>query len=335
MQSGLGEFLVIFSEVKPLLQVKQSLQGLWATLFLLLTGCAGIPVETLTTYADAFAQARDAGDLLLDEISPIVSAKTSTAGDARCGTSRLGYPLCFDPDTARSQDNARINEDPSIVARRDALEAITLYNNMLVDIAEGKRSEEFGNRIDELVRLANSVAAIGVVPSGGMSALIPPSASYAKDLANRLGQARANATVRQSILRSKDDIQELIQALADDTTPIYNIFRKAREIDLFNIRADRRIAELSGDTKAVAAANKRFSAISLSIKRFHESLTAYVNLLDQTSEALDVLVAAAETPQLTVANLTEVAVEAEEIRRRSNAFWVSIRKVRLAAAGSQ
>lgn len=312
---------------------RTALAGLWLSLFSVITACSGIPVETLTTYADAFTQARDAGDLLLDEISPIVSGTTSSTRTANCGTTRLGYPQCFDPNTARSENGARINEDPAIVARRDALSAVAIYNGMLVDLAEGKNIAAFDNRVDELAGLATAIAALGVVPSGGLSALISPSATYAKDMAQRLGQARANATVRQSILRSKDDIQELLQALGDDTPQIYKIFLRAREIDLVNIRAERRIAELSSNTQAVALADKKFRATSESIGEFHESLTAYVKLLEQTSAALDVLVEAAETPQVTVANLTRVTVEAEEVRRRSEEFWIAIRKVRLTAAG--
>ncbi|WP_299472926.1 hypothetical protein [uncultured Roseibium sp.] len=314
---------------------RAALAALFLPLLSFVAGCSGIPVETLTTYADAFTQARDAGDLLLDEISPIVSGRTTSSGNAKCGTSRLGYPQCFDPSVARSGNGTRINEDPAIVARRDALSVVSIYNGMLVDIAEGKNTAAFNNRVDELTTLANSVSAIGVVPSGGLSALVPPSATYARDIAQRFGQARANAAVRQSILQSKGDIQELLQALGDDTSQIYTIFLRAREIDLVNIRAERRIAELSGNTQAVGLANKKFSATSRSIAEFHESLTAYVELLEQTSTALDVLVAAAETPQVTVANLTKVAVEAEEVRRRSDEFWVAIRKVRLTAMGSR
>lgn len=314
---------------------RTALVTLWLSLFSVMAGCAGIPVETLTTYADAFTQARDAGDLLLDEISPIVSGTTSSTRTTNCGTTRLGYPQCFDPNVARSENGARINEDPSIVARRDALSAVAIYNGMLVDLAEGKNTAAFDTRVDELAALATAVAALGVVPSGGLSALISPSATYASDMARRLGQARANATVRQSLLRSKGDIQELLQALGDDTRQIYKIFLRAREIDLVNIRAERRIAELSSNTQAVALADKKFRATSESIAEFHESLTAYVKLLEQTSAALDVLVVAAETPQVTVANLTRVTVEAEEVRRRSEEFWVAIRQVRLAAAGGR
>ncbi|MET1411884.1 hypothetical protein ABVF61_06435 [Roseibium sp. HPY-6] len=314
---------------------RAALAAVLLPLFSFIASCSGIPVETLTTYADAFTQARDAGDLLIDEISPIVSGRTPTASTAKCGTSRLGYPQCFDPSTARGGTEARLNEDPAIVARRDALSAVAIYNGMLVDIAEGKNTAAFNNRVDELATLANSVAAIGIVPGGGLSALIPQGATYASDIAQRFGQARAGAAVRQSILQSKGDIQELLQALGDDTSQIYTIFLRAREIDLVNIRAERRIAELSGNTQAVGLANRKFSATSRSIAEFHESLTAYVELLEQTSTALDVLVAAAETPQVTTANLTRVAVEAEEVRRRSEAFWVAIRKVRLTAMGSR
>ncbi|MEP3048330.1 MAG: hypothetical protein ABJL55_23450 [Roseibium sp.] len=292
-----------------------------------------MPLETLKTYSDAFSQANDAGNLLLDEISPIVSSATPARGKVTCGTSRLGYPLCFDLIAVRGKDGIRQNEDPSIVARRDALAAVTLYNKMLVDLAEGKQTKDFINQVDELVILANSVATLGIVPSGGLTALVPPTASFAKDLAARFGRARANATVRQSILQSKDDIQELLKALADDTPKIYEVFRKAREADLFKIGVERKRASSAGRTAAVGEADKRLRAMSKSIGQFHESLTAYVKLLDQTARALEALVVAAETSPGTVASAALVLSEAEQIRERSEEFWNAIRKVRITAAG--
>jgi|GEM_PF-2705877 len=296
----------------------------------LLAGCAGVPVETLRTYSDAFLQARDAGDLLYDEISPIVSGKT--VSKQTCGTSALGYPQCFNPRTALGTSNTRRNEDPSIKARRDALATVALYNSMLVDLAEGKSAEAFTARIDTLASLAGAVAALGVIPSGGLSALIVPGAAYASQMASRFETARANGLVRQSILDSKGDIQELLAALADDTPQIYRVFLAAREKDLVAINFDRNAARLAKNEAAQARAQKRYQATLDSITQFHEALTAYVQLLDRTSQALDSLVAAAAQEPGTAASLTLLAREAADIRAKSEAFWETIRDVRMSAS---
>ncbi len=297
----------------------------------ILAGCAGVPIEALRAYSEAFQQAKDAGDLLLDEISPIISSKGTTARQ-NCGTSPLGYPQCFDPAVALSEEGRRVNEDPSIVARRDALAAVVRYNSMLVDLAEGKPATDFGNRVDELIKLVNAVATLGVVPSGGLSTLIPPSATFAKDMYSRLSAARANAVVRDAILNSKPDVQELLLALMEDTPRIYKVFLAARERDLIVANHEANAARLNKDSTTRAAALKRVNAIRQSISDFHKSLTAYTQLLNQTSEALDTLVIAASQQPGTVESLTLIAAEAAEIRRKSEEFWARIRDVRSAAA---
>ncbi|WP_417686386.1 hypothetical protein [Roseibium sp.] len=311
--------------------MKRSFVMVCALALLTVAGCAGVPVETLRAYSDAFQQARSAGDLLLDEISPIVSsAGTGTA--KTCGTSRLGYPQCFDPAVALGDDGTRRNEDPSIRARRDALAVVTLYNSLLVDLAEGKSAAQFNERLDELVTLVNAVAAIGVVPSGGLTALVPPSATFAKDMYGRLSRARANAAVRQAILDSKTDVQEMLDALLEDTPNIYKVFLRARERDLIVANHEANAARLNEDATARAAALKRVDAIRQSISDFHDSLTAYAQLLNSTSKALDTLVAAAGQQPGTVESLTRIAIEAAEIREKSDAFWAEIRDVRSGAA---
>lgn len=298
---------------------------------LFLAACADVPVETLRTYADAFQQARDAGDLLYDEISPIVSGRTSSSEDS-CGISALGYPRCFNPRTALGASGTRRNEDPSIKARRDALATVALYNSMLVDLAEGKTADAFTTRIDTLASLAGAVAALGVIPSGGLSALIVPGAAFASQMASRFETARANGLVRQSILDSKGDIQELLAALADDTPQIYKVFLAAREKDLVAINFDRNAARLAKNEAAQARAQKRYQATLDSITQFHEALTAYVQLLDRTSQALNSLVTAAAQEPGTAASLTLLAREAADIRTTSEAFWETIRDVRMSAS---
>ena len=222
----------------------------------LLTACLGVPVESLRDYSEAFKQARDAGDLLLDEISPIVSGVSGGSTGRKCGTSKLGYPLCFEPTHVAADGSSRANEHESITARRDALATVALYNQMLLDLAEGKSAADFQTRIDGLSRLATAVAQLGIV-GGGLPALIAPGAAFATNMATRFEQARANAAVRRAIIDSKADIQELLDALAFDTRHVYDVFRSAREKDLVSINHDRNVARLAKNAQAQASAGKR------------------------------------------------------------------------------
>lgn len=295
--------------------------------------CVGTPVESLKVYATAFQQARNAGDLLLDEISPIVSSVAGSAS-SNCGRSPLGYPLCFEPALALVPLGSRTNEDASVKARRDALLAVSVYNSMLVDLAEGKSVAAVEARIDEFSGLANALSVVGGVAGAGLPALIGPGTVFVKDFARRFDTARANGAVRQAILGSKDDIKQLLAALAADTPNMYQVFLKARERDLVAINHDRNSARLSGNAEGQSRAGQRYDATLASIGKFHESLGSYVQLLDRTSNALDSLVAAANETTGTVSSATALIREAAEIQAKADEFWNKIREVRAAAASA-
>lgn len=299
---------------------------------LMLTACASIPVDTVRSYADSFEQARKAGDLLLDEISPIVSGGERSDS---CAPSPLGFPQCFDPRVALGDGSIRENEDMSIRARRDALEAVTIYNKLLVELVEGRTVEGSDARIDQLAGLAKKLGELGVVTTSRLSALVVPGAAFLKDLADRLDSARASEAVRNAIIESEADIRELLVLMTGDTPIMFAIFRDARQIDLVRHESDKKRAELSGKEKEAKAAAERIAATVEAIRKFHESLTAYVQLLDQTSQALVVLVEAAEAGPDPVETVALVLQQAQAIREKSDEFWKKIREVRAAAAQAQ
>lgn len=295
------------------------------------TSCASIPIEQLREYASAYQQARNAGDLLLDEVSPIISGVVSGGSSKQaCRTNNQGYPTCFDPRQALGRQGLRANEDVSIRVRRAALEAIAIYNSILLDLAEGKSVEALSGRIDGLAQLAGVVGQLGSVAGPAFPALIGPTAGFAKDITGRLEQGRANQQVRSALIESKSSVQGLLGLLENDTPYLFKIFLSNQQIRLVRASATLRRAQLN--KSGVADAQKKLDGIKNAINSYHSSLASYVQLLSQTSKSLDVLVVAVQTTTFTTANLSALISEAAKIRQISDEFWKNIRKVREAQA---
>jgi hypothetical protein len=286
-----------------------------ALLFVGLAGCTAVPGQELTTYREAFLEARNAGDLLYDEISAIIALNAGGGGTDECGPNEVGHPKCFDPRTV--DRGGRKNEDASIRARRLSLELVGEYNLALIDLAEGKSATDLGTRIGEIGGLANDLLLVAGVSSGGLPALLAPAAvSSLKGLVTRLERLRANAAVRQSILDERETVEALIDELIADTPRMYKIYQ-AHQIGVWFAVARSKGKE-SPDAKA------EFDRIPA----YHEALAAYVRILERTREAQGRLIETTASGGRSVADLRAFIAEAIEIKNSAGAFWNQIRAVR-------
>lgn len=286
----------------------------WLIAAAFLTGCVTFPTEDARTFAGAFQEARHAGDALLDKVSPIAVEIEERAGIRSpavvCREDFTGTPKCFALPTV---GGGRL-EPRDIAVRRIALDLITAYNEVLLDLAEGKSAAEVRTRLAGLAELASSALGLLGVANPAVAAL-PALQGPFLDLVTRFERARVNVVARQAVVRGRQPIKGILAGLRQDAPILYEIYRADRLKDAVDARA-------RGDATEA-------NAIVEDIKQFHASIAAYVALLDSTSEALEALAEAAEAGgQLSVANLRTTIQEAIEIRERSNAFWTAIRQVR-------
>ena len=115
---------------------------------LLVSGASPAPLEELRLYAEAFQETRAAGHILLDRVAPIIAAvqapsrvdESNAAPPVNdCSVDRHGAPRCFDARLAMAE--ARSSEPAPIAVRRAALELISTYNGILIELASGRQPQ--------------------------------------------------------------------------------------------------------------------------------------------------------------------------------------------------
>lgn len=291
-----------------------------AALSIALAG-AGVPLEELRLYADAFQETRAAAHILLDKVEPIIAATRPppAAGDAAqppppddCRVDRHGAPSCFDPRLAVAAERAA--DPPSIAVRRAALDLIAAYNGILIDISSGRDPREVRSRFEEVAQFAGTILSL-TGAGAGMVALLPPVTAGLQKLSDRYRAARNAALTRQEILDNREVVKAVLQQLQLDLPTLYEIYRLKR-LD------DRRVAfDANNEAQAEAA--------SQDLRQFHASLAAYFILLGKTADALDALaLAAAEKPAAAPApNPVGLLRDAMSLRRDAKSFWDLVRKV--------
>jgi hypothetical protein len=276
-----------------------------------------ISVEELRLYTEAFHEARAAGHILLDKIAPIIAAvallgpgEQPDASD--CSVDRHGAPKCFDPRLTVA--TAPSSDPQPIAVRRAALELISAYNGMLIELANGREPRELQSRLGEVVELAGTVLVLTGGAAAGLPALVPPVVAGLNKLTERLGTGRAAAVTRQEILDNRHTIKALLAQLKEDTPKLYEIYRLKR-LD------DRREALSQNRTELAEAASN-------DLRQFHASVAAYFVLIGRTAEALDTLaVAASDSAAHNPHSSRGIFRGALDLRRDAKAFWDRIRRV--------
>lgn len=292
-----------------------ALRVLLAVLLLIfLSACVSIPQKELTDYREAYLETQKAGDLLYDELSAAVVRAGGGPAEADCARGETA-PICFDPNVAR--DDGAPADIPAIRARRLALRSVELYNLAIVDLVEGKRGDALSERMSELRGVAGDLLTLASVSGGTLPALITgQSAALLGNLVSRLDTLAAQQAVRASLIENAEVVDRMIRLLTADTSAMYTLYKTSQGKYAVEL-------ELSGGT-----GNKAALDAYAKIGAYHDQLTAYVKLLDQTRSSFAHLVETLKTGTGTTAELRASIREAIEIRKASEAFWAEVRKAR-------
>jgi hypothetical protein len=300
----------------------------------LLTGCATVPVEDLRSYASAYEQVERAGNAVLDEVSPYVvplpadgPAEATSRTEASCQSGAEPFPECFDPKLALREAGVRAGEPPGIAQRRAALAAVTTYNAALVDLAEGRSVEALGRRFDELQEFVAAAASFAAPATAGLSTLGTAAVNLLRGLAQRLEAARANATIRESLIASRGDIQMLLQLLIDDTPTLYELYVNRRGGELLELERRMPFGAVN-DSEAATRVQAEMTALEDQISAFHGSLGAYVRLLHDASASLDALLVAVQSRNVSLPAATALVRDAAEINAEADRFFDLLRAAR-------
>jgi hypothetical protein len=271
------------------------------------------PAEHLQVYADTAQQTRQAGNVVLDRVAPIIAAQDTPPPGKDCGPdSQSGVPRCFDLQRIPGKGASRF-DPPWVSVQRTALDLVAAYARILADLAEGRSTAEVQATIGVAATAAGALIALTGVgaPVGAALPLLTP---QLQALAGRLEAQRSGQIVRQSLIADRETIQAVLKALEDTTPHMYEVYRARRQLD--------RLAALEARDRA--AAN---TAVE-DIKKYHAALEAYVLLLRTTSAALDTLArdaqqAARANPQAAQAALKQ----ATDARAEAQALWNTVRQI--------
>lgn len=279
-------------------------------LFILSACTSTVPLEDLKNFREAFVEAQKAGDLIYDEVAPILAA-SATKSPESCGVDRAGTPNCFDPDQVVSPLGSR-NEDRDIRVRRVALAFLSEYSLTLVELADGKSSEALTGSIQQTAALANALITLaGAAAPAGLPALVtgPVLASFTQ-FAVRLNNVRAAAEVRNLIVSNEATVGKLIDLLIEDTAPLYAIYY-----------ARARIAVLDAPGRSGLDSLEKATA-------YHKALAAYVLILRQAKLSNSRLASLARSGPSNPGELRAVVEEAIRIKQSAETFWEAVRDVR-------
>ena len=288
--------------------------------------CMSVPVSELNTYRSSFRLAAEAGTVLLDQVAPIIARQVSDPEREEprdCSLNFARYPKCFDPDLAAEHQVAE--EHSSIRARRLMFDVVLLYNDLLLDIAEGRPVSAATERVNRLTNLLTTLAT--VVASGAQFMPVINLASQGmQQLLERLRAPLSTAALRRALVLGGPTVQAILKALEDDTSQLFEVYARQKELeytkaDIAFLRASRKDQDTSAEEAAI-------TAIVADANNYHDSLRAYVLVLRQTAQALEALALAAQKPNLSLSDITMIAREAGAIRNEAREFWNQVRASR-------
>lgn len=300
-----------------------------------LVSCAVLPVAELTTYSEAYASAKTAGDLILDEVAAVFPQSDDPKAGPRCDVNpATGFRPCFSVAQALGDGRGGPAEPVDIRVRRLALEVIAAYNQMLVDVAEGRSAKVVNSRIDALSEFA--AALTGLAP-GVTSTVAAIPFDAVKSIVTRLENARATNAAARSVVEAAPDVRRLLRFMINDTPALYRLYVVQYEGQLGQALIDLKRAQLRGNTaeadrlQQVVNNLRDPSGSANKARAFEQALTTYVKVLDQTDKAIVELVEAITLSDLSpVERATGFVKRATETRLLIEELEADIRNLRSA-----
>jgi len=230
---------------------------------MLVAACSSVPEEQVQLYTQAFTEAEAAGNLVYDQISPIVARQPATntpadalivapAGGPGTGSNQVGsltenqaekanpcagdlgpqpFEACFDPDTITG--GAVPGEPAEVKARRRAMATIALYNDLLVRLNSGATGEELGTEVHSLSSNLGGLLQFVNAAAGPIAGLAGDTLARLAELQERM---RADRELRRALVEGEPVIQELIAALINETPTLYEIKLGAAQEELIPLR---------------------------------------------------------------------------------------------------
>lgn len=215
-------------------------------------GCANVPQKEYAAYVQAFDETRNASEQLILDLD----AAQKIAARIKAGRNPPATRVTPFPTKVNLEAFGSPSLDP-IDARRKALEAVSRFNTVLVDLAAGKKPEEIKSNVDSLIDGLNGVAGLlgSTLPIPGIaSGLITTVVDQLQQAQNRMQFVAALKSAAPII----DAILDLFRKDAQDAYEIMVRVAKQNSKDEKEMVSDLRLQML-----AVAAEHKAPQSTSI------------------------------------------------------------------------
>ncbi len=264
---------------------------------IVMTGCTTVPVEQVELYTQAFNEASAAGNRLYDEVSSVIiktqaeAAEGSEPSSAHQVASATAVPIaaagerspsslgpadcprptetptpfapCFDPSSFLT--GYAPGEPESLLARRRALETIATFNSIALRLASGESANALGAEVQQLGAKISSLAALT-----GAGAGVAPISAVATQAVTKLAiwaeTLRADQELRRALTDASPLIQQLLQALIEDTPRMYAFKREETKENLKDIKAD--VQRASMDVQDIVRQHAAFPGLERYSQRY-------------------------------------------------------------------
>ncbi len=280
-------------------------------IFVLIGGCAKVPIEELEGYRSAFSQVSAVSGALYEEAAKVVTEVEAAQlalgrGGEKVRADLINPPTDFDPSQVTGPGE-RVRDLPEPIALRVcAMQTVIAYNDALVAHVSGDPLEKVvaplkaaAGQIEGFAALASSIPVkeLGLGPItelGSLAINLNPFASMApgaieglKGLA-RLGlQAKAESEMREALLAGYGPVQEVLTILEADSGQLYG-FQKVRcgltRYEALNANG-KTLTSIDGLSEAFARPTQ--APISTTVDTLEQRMTASVIAIYQPSTDFD------------------------------------------------
>jgi len=208
--------------------------GLWTCVLLMpaVVGCAGVPVEQLQAYGDAYEEAREAGSLLYERaaiavwtaeatgVAPGAAPPNDPPYLATLGPANYGAGAC-----GFGAGDRAIPE--SVLARCQALAAVTTYNEILLKLAAGDPAVAVRSELGQLAVALDGLQSL-LAQNTAVTTLLAGAGPFVGPLVVLVGEAQklaSGAAVREELEKGRPAVQAIILALRQDVPRLYGVQR--------------------------------------------------------------------------------------------------------------
>jgi hypothetical protein len=207
------------------------------------SGCATVPQNEFKSFHDSFADTKNFTEKLLLEYDETKRAEAEAKPNLTNIDLKPPYPSSVTLNL-RAKNNS---SSDSITARREALEVVSDFNEVLMSLAEGKKPEELRSVTDTFLQDLSSVAKLikddfSIPYVGQISALI-------STVITKLQEAQNRYQFVAALKEAEPVIQGILSLFAKDAEDLYVI--KAKQADRQWSEAQDRVAILVRQMRAV------------------------------------------------------------------------------------